>query len=1571
MNDRELLTKLQEQSPQDWTEEEVELLRQRLPHSPELRAALTDELRLERGLQETLGRFEVSLDRIYAQAGPTAAAGTPWASLLAGGLVAAAGIGGAVYWNARPAPEIAQAPTGVVSTAEATTQAAGTVVGTGPSAAASGAAWIAKLPPRKDSDDRPEASAVRPEGGPGAVPNAVAAVEAAPPGEPLPASVKMRKSPSLIEDFQSGGDQAGIDFKTFKTWVTSAPKENVHFFEHHSYPAFDGVLKWKFAWPADGTLRMGLFEPDRLKFHCYAGDEGASFTYCRHPHPNWGAFRALREPGANKPKAMQLVGSDDDRFHRSGRGTIELRYEGGEVILARGGFRLCSVPMAKRPTELVFEGRTGFRGLEWIVAPPLPAEPLPERRIVLQSERPSELAWKTTLPPKAVWNLRPDGAVELSSRGKIDQPAWAATPLPRSGVYEVAFLVEDPQPGTGVCLMDDSGKPLYRVGFFLESQSKKLVFGLMRPDEHRFESWHDALHQPFPAAGPKTWVRMALGAGTLQVHTSADGLRWSQVLEPMRDVVGPSYTQIGLFVQHHDQPHAIRLRQVAVREISPLVDLVPRELLDRAPTLSMHYELGAWAQAVAESRPSEVDAGAWRTACGLKTLMDRPASRLSKLILAGLADDVAESKRPLAEKLPILDAAAELTDGWEAGDAEGMVALYRRAGAVAAAGGDPQPWTAVSSALVRSPLWTAAQVDPLPESLLRQELLLQLYAGRFEALREACRKAAFLARIGYPWQEYEPSKRVLLQWVQWAQATAERALPRQAGEETIPLTLSWRHPLDEQVSKEGFNILAEFSAALKGNSLRDACMIITSSKPDGALGLVPDARDARLWVSLPGAVMMAMKEKPALQTTMEKEFGPLGMLRVREAMNGGDAAGVEAATMQFFGTQAAAEAHLWLGDRALAGGDFAVADNQYLLAQSTASSALRPSLAARRRLAAAFFGKDQGEPPTIPVSLGDAVLSPTEFESLAGEVRSRQGAQSAASDVRSVPPSALREEPAPKMRTFRMQLLERWEGQMGRDQERGVLKGWDPAAEQATSLVAGDSLILHNRFDVAAHDLRTGKRRWRTELGGNQGFAHKWQLVPMRPIVANDRIFVRRLTERGPELAALSLRDGKILWRRQPGHHVASDPFMVQGAVGALCFHAVGQEQFHLELVYFDAEKGDVLSQRRLVNFRNVWDDQPPCQATLSGDRIVCAVGGAVFCCDTLGQMQWVRRQTWVPALGEPGFLQGLHEPPIVEDGRVYVAAPQVKSLDCLDVVSGRLLWTTTIPDLRGLRGLRPDRLIVETEEGFAAVRRKDGGLLWRVAASGRTGVVWCGTKGDLCWSERSDQGSRFPARHELVSVDVETGREKGRGRLEGFTEEHGQIGPLVPVPGRWMILSGVGDKNPRRDLFALESSGDGGFAHGDAPWAGYADYAKRIRDGRVEYALPGWRLIDCAGDQECEIKPDWSGHRNILVMGAAAGQSAWLGREIEVAPGMRLAFEVVARAAGPWQLVVRGDQQVLGTWKVDPDQANGVAKGEVDLTPLAGKRIQLTVEQRMGKAPAGGGWKKLDLLWSEPRRAE
>jgi hypothetical protein len=68
------------------------------------------------------------------------------------------------------------------------------------------------------------------------------------------------------------------------------------------------------------------------------------------------------------------------------------------------------------------------------------------------------------------------------------------------------------------------------------------------------------------------------------------------------------------------------------------------------------------------------------------------------------------------------------------------------------------------------------------------------------------------------------------------------------------------------------------------------------------------------------------------------------------------------------------------------------------------------------------------------------------------------------------------------------------------------------ADRQIATSALGDVLYVANRFQVAAYNLTSGERIWQSQSPtGQMQRAQDWALVPMRPLITSDRIFVRLL----------------------------------------------------------------------------------------------------------------------------------------------------------------------------------------------------------------------------------------------------------------------------------------------------------------------------------------------------------------------------------------------------------------------------------------------------------------------------
>ena len=313
------------------------------------------------------------------------------------------------------------------------------------------------------------------------------------------------------------------------------------------------------------------------------------------------------------------------------------------------------------------------------------------------------------------------------------------------------------------------------------------------------------------------------------------------------------------------------------------------------------------------------------------------------------------------------------------------------------------------------------------------------------------------------------------------------------------------------------------------------------------------------------------------------------------------------------------------------------------------------------------------------------------------------------------------------------------------------------------SLVAVDGrLLVSNRYQITAYDLNSNQLLWRNELGGDHGRTHEWTLTPMRPLVTAGRIFVRRLTQAGPALAAINHADGKTLWttKAEPEKWVVSDPLLIQEELIALVMTRV-EPEYTLALTAYDPQSGAVVSSRPLLRFREPWWQMPNCSGGGRRRPVDRQLRRPVFACDLLGQLHWVRRN-WVPAPIDRTWIAQSQDPPLVHARRVFVAQPGVHGVAAIDSESGRLAWRRVIPTLRRIVGLADDRLIVETDEGFESLDLADGRSDWFHDAAKRLDGVLCGGTGGLLYV-RADAGcgsKQYPA-------GARVGR-FGKGSLQG-----------------------------------------------------------------------------------------------------------------------------------------------------------------------------------------------------------
>ena len=97
------------------------------------------------------------------------------------------------------------------------------------------------------------------------------------------------------------------------------------------------------------------------------------------------------------------------------------------------------------------------------------------------------------------------------------------------------------------------------------------------------------------------------------------------------------------------------------------------------------------------------------------------------------------------------------------------------------------------------------------------------------------------------------------------------------------------------------------------------------------------------------------------------------------------------------------------------------------------------------------------------------------------------------------------------------------------------------ADRQIATVVEGDTLYVANRFQVAAYNLADGQRKWQSQNPpGSMARAQDWAMIPMKPLVTGDRIFVRLLYSVEPAAGLPGKIDGQAaVDRREPRTRVS------------------------------------------------------------------------------------------------------------------------------------------------------------------------------------------------------------------------------------------------------------------------------------------------------------------------------------------------------------------------------------------------------------------------------------------------
>ncbi|MFM9197397.1 MAG: hypothetical protein ACKOWG_16995, partial [Planctomycetia bacterium] len=649
-----------------------------------------------------------------------------------------------------------------------------------------------------------------------------------------------------------------------------------------------------------------------------------TFDAFKQPPLSWVAYATTRVGAEPLPSGYVTVARDDGRFIRTnpvGVHGVELRYADGMISLVRGDVRLVEAALAGPPTDIFFEGAATVRDLALVAAAPIPPPWASPARPAADLLAAGKAAWVRGGDQTAGFAVHDDGQATLSAV-ETKQPAWAILPLPAAGgLREFVVRLEGVAPGTGLVLADGNNAPQSVLRF----QAHKNAPGTLQldrkpPNDNAIESAEPLNARPFlfVKEHQPVWLRLRQCGGVQRLDASTDGQRWVLDVSPQ-----PAFAAIGLHAVPHPSARSITVAAVEQAGFPRLDALAPLDMRESAVELPPQGPLAAWLAAADAAKPPAAETSAWRRACALKAVAGNAGKDLAIDLLGflwreSLALELTDEARH--ELLDEILALAPVVD--EPAAALRIAGLLTSLGGERAAEGEPRCLSVIRNDLAAMPLRSGGPFSPFPEPLARREIIGLLAPGDGEAVHTLVERLSFFGLTSKPRNDV---------FFTWADAVATSRL---AGK-PMALAAEWRHPLLAAPGKESLSVHAELVGAMAGEDWQDVCRLIDAAAADGSIDLLPDRDDPDLLVSLPVAVATAMRDEPRLLEAMRQDREQIAGLRLLESTSAGNAAAVEAITVQFHGTAAATEAHVWLGDRSMAAGRFATARRHYEAAAPT------------------------------------------------------------------------------------------------------------------------------------------------------------------------------------------------------------------------------------------------------------------------------------------------------------------------------------------------------------------------------------------------------------------------------------------------------------------------------------------------------------------------------------------------------------------------------------------------------------------------------------------------------------
>lgn len=1059
-----------------------------------------------------------------------------------------------------------------------------------------------------------------------------------------------------------------------------------------------GIFRVQSEFSAGKVLKLGLVRPEELSLFFATAGQTVQLRYYPNYYQAWAAYRvslddALRIESA---RPMALLATDQGRYRTAGAGSVLVFWRAGRLILARGTVRLIDIPCPP-PEEIWISGRTMLRELCWLeastpVPPPdeagmypqeLAAFPAVQSQLVCNGSFPAGLNWQGWGDTGHVTAaLAEDGDVTLASAGQHERAYWGF-PLPASGTCEVTFQLTEMTAGTGVFLADQNRKPIAGLGFFRTRASQKLLFGYHSAQDDAWERNADP-QQILPLSDASQWFRITLAAGAIKWWVSADGQCWSLV-GPQSEGCDRPPAYCGLFLTKGSE-RKITLHSVQIRRlIDPPRWADPRLMVQVPESVVTASDFNRWREEVALTCPDEVFFRDWRRACAVRTLEENPPSHVGQQLLEQIWDDVLDCDFSVHEKLVWSIFLVRLASTRDWGFYERLNQRWQRLAWLIADADDRLPFRVMVDRLMKLPYWAEWRVPVFFPQLYRHEIFSALIRHDLGHLREL---ALWVQTAALPAVDVISDELRYLSCVAASLAGDQTAT---ASGRLLVGKVPAAHPLVTSFNKSAFNLLEELKGSLANGAYKEAAQFILQTGDEDVGQLFPQFGDPDLWVSFSLLLKNIAGRYPALDAELLQDFGKIAAVQLMQAKAAGQEEVAKAILARLAHSPVGAEAALWLGDRRLVLGEFAEAASYYEQAWAGNVPAIQEEILRRRRTCGALLAGVGSElSPVADNGLKvpeDLAVIPTvsDYPALAEFLIA--GSAELKPLFRLESPTIRRPQSMP-------------------DREFHWIK------HQVAVTPSVNMLFFHAQADVRAYTW-TGELLWSQQ--STQGASERSRaMVKMSPLTWQGRLYCRRLTHQGTELACLDAYDGHVIWTRGMGDAVLSDPWFLGDKLYVLAGGGTNLENWEIQLNTLDPRDGTVQRRSLVVVLRGILESPPELHVVPLGSRILIQGMGCLILANCRGEVLWQRRLPWIAPASESWWhaqtwYRQKDPGPLVVGEHALVAQRGGWCVASVQIENGELQWLRPLGHLVGLLGSADGRLFVETTSGILVLDAASG----------------------------------------------------------------------------------------------------------------------------------------------------------------------------------------------------------------------------------------------------------------------